>query len=55
MKEIIKWEVSLMEFKQENRVLYKVTRRMPFFSVVETKIFSSKQEALELLQEWLKI
>ena len=55
MKEIIKWEVSLSEFKQENGVAYKVTRRMPFFSVAETKIFLSKEEALEQLQEWLKI
>lgn len=53
MKEVIEWEVSLIEFKQENKLLYKVTRRMPFFSVAETKVFSSKQEALEQLQEWL--
>lgn len=55
MKENISWEVTLIEFKQEETTLYKVTRRMPFFSVAETKVFSSKKDALDQVQEWLKI
>lgn len=55
MKEIAHWEVSLVIFKEEDRIFYKVTRRMALFSVAETKIFTSKEDALKQFQEWLNI
>jgi hypothetical protein len=48
------WEVSLKEFKENNELKYKVTRRFPEYSIAETKIFSSKEKAMEQLNEWLQ-
>ena len=48
-----KWEVSIIELKKNGRKKYKVTRRMPDMSVAETRIFSSKEEAMKQLDEWL--
>ena len=50
---IKKWEVSIMELEEENRIKYKVTRRIPELSVAETKIFNSKEEAKRQFEEWL--
>ena len=50
---IKKWEVSIMELEEENRIKYKVTRRIPELSVAETKIFNSKEEAKQQFEEWL--
>jgi hypothetical protein len=49
-----KWEVSIMEFEDEEGKKYKVTRRMPEMSVAETKFFISKEEAKKQFEEWLK-
>ena len=53
MSEMAKWEVSVMELKKNGKTRYKVTRRMPGMSVAETRIFSSKEEAMKQLDEWL--
>jgi len=42
-----------MELEEENRIKYKVTRRIPELSVAETKIFNSKEEAKQQFEEWL--
>jgi len=46
-----KWEVSIIELKKNGKKKYKVTRRMPDMSVAETRIFSSKGEAMKQLDE----
>ena len=48
-----KWEVSILEFQEDEVVRYKVTRRLSEMAVAETKIFSSKKEALHQADEWL--
>ncbi len=48
-----KWEVSILEFQEGGAAKYKVTRRLPEIAVAETKIFSSKKEALHQAEEWL--
>ena len=49
-----KWEISLVELHGQGRKRFKVTRRLPEMSVAETKVFSSKKKAKQLLNEWLK-
>ena len=49
-----KWEVSIMEVENTVGKKYKVTRRLPDMSVAETKIFTSKEEALRQVDEWLQ-
>ena len=49
-----KWEVSIMEIKDEQGTKFKVTRRLPEMAVAETKIFRSKKRAKKLFYEWLK-
>jgi hypothetical protein len=49
-----KWEVSIMEFQDEEGIKYKVTRRLAEMSVAETKIFLTKEEAKAQFEEWLK-
>ena len=46
-------EVSIIEIKENDAVQYKVTRRLPEMAVAETKIFSSKKDALLQVEEWL--
>ena len=48
-----KWEVSIMEYRDDTGTKYKVTRRIPELSVAETKVFSSKERAKEQFEEWL--
>lgn len=48
-----KWEVSIIEFEDNEGKKYKVTRKMAELSVSETKVFSSKEEAKKQLKEWL--
>ena len=50
---IKKWEVSIIEFQDDEGSKFKVTRRLPEMSVAETKIFKSKKEAKEQFDEWL--
>ena len=50
---IKKWEVSIIEFQDDEGSKFKVTRRLPEMSVAETKIFKSKKEAMEQFDEWL--
>ena len=47
-----KWEISLIEFQDQNGKQYKVTRRMPEMSVAETKVYRSKKLAIQKLNEW---
>ena len=49
-----KWEISIMELKDNGNEKFKVTRRLSDFSVAETKFFRSKKEAKEQFDEWLK-
>ena len=51
---IKKWEVSIMEFHDDEGKKFKVTRRLPEMSVAETKIFRSKKNAKKLFDDWLK-
>jgi hypothetical protein len=48
-----KWEISIIELQNSKGKKYKVTRRLPELGVSETKIFSSKEEAKQLFNEWL--
>ena len=48
------WEVSLMEFEDDSGKIYKVTRRYPEYSVSETKVFKSKEDAVKLFKRWLE-
>ena len=48
-----KWEISIIELKENGKKKYKVTRRMPELHVSETKIFMSKKKAIEQMREWL--
>ncbi|MEK6964311.1 MAG: hypothetical protein AABX70_07845 [Nanoarchaeota archaeon] len=50
---IKKWEVSIAEYKNDH-ITYKVTRRIPYLFVAETKVFHSKDEAKRQFQNWLK-
>ena len=48
-----KWKISFTELNTQQGTLYKVTRRIPSLSVAETKIFKDKEEAKQLLNQWL--
>jgi len=48
-----KWEISIMEIEEKEGKRYKVTRRLPEMSVAETKVFNSKEKALEQFNEWM--
>lgn len=47
-----KWEISIIEFGNNEGKKYKVTRRLPDMSVAETKLFESKEEAKKQFEEW---
>ena len=49
-----KWEVSISEFETGKGSQWKVTRRLPGMAVAETKVFSSKEEAMRQYEEWLQ-
>ena len=49
-----KWTISLLELKENGDKKFKVTRKLSEFSVSETKIFNSKEEALKQLNKWLE-
>jgi hypothetical protein len=48
-----KWEVSIIEFFENENKKYKVTRRLPEMSVAETKIFEKLEEAKKQFNDWL--
>ena len=48
-----KWEISIIELQNSKGKKYKVTRRLPELGISETRIFSSKNEAKQLFDEWL--
>lgn len=49
-----KWEVSISEYKTATGTQWKVTRRMFEMSIAETKVFTSKEEAIKQYEEWLR-
>ena len=49
-----KWEITFAELDDAFGNLFKVIRRLPAFSVAETKMFRSKKEALVQFNEWLE-
>ena len=49
----IKKEVSIVEFR-DNGKRFKVTKRIPDFSVSETRLFDTKEEAVKQFEEWLE-
>ena len=49
-----KWEISIIELKDNKGKKYKVTRRIPELSIAETKVFMSKKTAKKKFNEWLK-
>ena len=50
----IKWEVSIIELQGNGKKKFKITRRIPYLSVSETKIFDSKDKAKKLFDKWLE-
>ena len=44
------WEVTIRSLEDGT---YKVTRRLPDYSIAETKIFIDKNDAVRQFQEWL--
>ncbi len=48
------WEVSFIELNEGGKKLFKVTRRFAGLSVSETKVFTSKEDALRQFNEWLE-
>lgn len=48
-----KWEVSICEFFENHNKMYKVTRSIAELSVSETKVFTSKEEAIKQFNKWL--
>ncbi|MBI2102697.1 hypothetical protein HYT55_02565 [Candidatus Woesearchaeota archaeon] len=53
-KSIKKREVTILEFQSEAGVRFKVTRRVPELHIAETMIFSSKEEAKQQFEKWLR-
>lgn len=47
------WEITIIELENSLGKKYKVTRRLPDFSVAETKVFRSKKSAKQQLEQWL--
>lgn len=45
-------EVSLIALHDGERVIYKVTKRIPELQVAETKLFRIKKSALVQFHEW---
>jgi hypothetical protein len=45
------WEITLTELENGGKK-YKVTRRMPDLTVAETKIFTSREEAIKQFESW---
>jgi len=50
---MLKWEVSISEYKDRKGIKYKVTRRIPELHVAETRLFSNKKQAFDLFNKWL--
>jgi hypothetical protein len=48
------WEVTILEFNDEGKSWFKVTRRYPDMSIAETRIFLSKAQAKKQFEEWLR-
>jgi hypothetical protein len=53
MESSIKWEVTMIELQENGKKKFKVTKRIPYLKVSETKIFESKEEAKKQFEEWL--
>jgi hypothetical protein len=49
-----RWEVSIIELENHVGKKYKVTKRIHYLSVSETKVFRSKEQAKKQFDEWLK-
>ena len=45
-------EITLIALKDNNKIIYKVTKRIPNLNVAETKIFNNKEEAINQFNEW---
>ncbi|KKQ36129.1 MAG: hypothetical protein US54_C0079G0005 [Candidatus Roizmanbacteria bacterium GW2011_GWA2_37_7] len=52
--QVKRWEISIIELKNNSGRRFKVTRRLPEISVSETKMFNSKKKAKKQFEEWLK-
>jgi len=50
--ESTKIEVSILELK-ENGKKYKATKMVPEFLISETRMFTTKEEAIAQMKEWL--
>lgn len=49
-----KWEISIMELKNNKGKRFKLTRRLPNLSVAETKFFRSRKKAKKQFEDWLE-
>lgn len=49
-----KWEISLIELQTNGNKKYKVTRRIAYLQVNETKFFDTKEEAKNQIDFWLQ-
>ena len=47
------WEISIIELENSIGIKWKVTKRLPPYSLAETKVFRSKEEAKQQLEKWL--
>ena len=51
--QIKKWIVSISEYRNKDKTIFKVTRRIPELSVSESKLFKTKEEAKRQFEDWL--
>lgn len=51
MERIVK-ELTLLELRQGQITIYKVTKRIPMLGISDTKLCSNKEKALIILTEW---
>jgi len=48
----MKWEITLSKFFENGKLVYKVTRHLPDFSVSETKLFDNEKDAVTQFEKW---
>ena len=48
------WEITIIELENDIGKKYKVTRRLPDYSVSDTLMFRSKEEATKQLRKWME-
>ena len=49
-----KWIITVIAIRDNKKLKYKLTRRIPELNVAETKIFFSKKKARKQFRQWLE-